>query len=165
MITGVLSQVCFPGVGCFDQYVVLNRLTKQLQFFTPQSPQEMNLSYTLLTHEQPFVENRLSFDFDDHELVEAGFRSDRRTVILLHGWLNSYESSRWWIWGAYNNTFQAPNQYQVIAMDWGQGAKHATFFNSVANVKVVAASLAALVQKLVDQFGAESSDIHVIGFR
>jgi pimeloyl-ACP methyl ester carboxylesterase len=164
-VAGVLEQVCFPGVGCFDRLAIRNRITQQLHLLEPQSPSAMNLSFVLMTHEQPEAEQRIPLNFTADQLYQAGFRSDRRTVILVHGWLNSYASSRWWISGALNATLaHAPTRFQILAIDWGLGASHALFAASVANSHVVGATLAALVQRLVDDFDVQADQVHVIGF-
>lgn len=125
----------------------------------------MNLSFVLITHDRPEVEHHLPWNFTSDQLVRSGFQSDRRTVILVHGWLNSFASSRWWISGALNATLaHATSRFQILAIDWGTGASHSLFAASVANSRVVGATLASLIERLVDELGVKADQIHVIGF-
>uniref|UniRef100_A0A182YI00 Lipase domain-containing protein n=1 Tax=Anopheles stephensi TaxID=30069 RepID=A0A182YI00_ANOST len=106
-------------------------------------------------------EDRYEFHFNGlSSIVQAGFRRDLPTAILVHGWLGSSESV---VIDPLAKALLAQEDKNVIAVDWEQGAS--TLLYPVARYRVpkVAALVAALIDNLVTGLGQDINQVGIIG--
>uniref|UniRef100_A0A182RKN1 Lipase domain-containing protein n=1 Tax=Anopheles funestus TaxID=62324 RepID=A0A182RKN1_ANOFN len=107
------------------------------------------------------TEDRYEFHFNGlSSIVQAGFKRDLPTAILVHGWLGSSESV---VIDPLAKALLAQENKNVIAVDWEQGAS--TLLYPVARYRVpkVAALVAALIDNLVEGLGQDINQIGIIG--
>ncbi|XP_058458910.1 phospholipase A1-like isoform X1 [Malaya genurostris] len=99
--------------------------------------------------------------FDEIQFLpdHHGFKMELPTKILIHGWLGSVESE---VIEPLATEFLEQGNFNVIAVDWEQGAK--TLLYPVARYRVpkVATLVAAVINKLLE-FGQSPEQIGMIG--
>ncbi|XP_053673994.1 lipase member H-A-like [Anopheles nili] len=106
-------------------------------------------------------ENRYEFHFNGlSSIIQAGFRRDLPTAILVHGWLGSSESV---VIEPLAKALLAQDDKNVIAVDWEQGAS--TLLYPVARYRVpkVASLVATLIDNLVTGLGQDIDRVGIIG--
>uniref|UniRef100_A0A182LWR9 Lipase domain-containing protein n=1 Tax=Anopheles culicifacies TaxID=139723 RepID=A0A182LWR9_9DIPT len=106
-------------------------------------------------------EDRYEFHFNGlSSIVQAGFRRELPTAILVHGWLGSSESV---VIDPLAKALLAQENKNVIAVDWEQGAS--TLLYPVARYRVpkVATLVATLIDNLVVGLGQDINQIGIIG--
>uniref|UniRef100_A0A182NNF7 Lipase domain-containing protein n=1 Tax=Anopheles dirus TaxID=7168 RepID=A0A182NNF7_9DIPT len=106
-------------------------------------------------------EDRYEFHFNGlSSIVQAGFRRDLPTTILVHGWLGSSESV---VIDPLAKALLAQDDKNVIAVDWERGAS--TLLYPVARYRVpkVASLVAALIDNLITGLGQDIDRIGIVG--
>uniref|UniRef100_A0A182QQE5 Lipase domain-containing protein n=1 Tax=Anopheles farauti TaxID=69004 RepID=A0A182QQE5_9DIPT len=106
-------------------------------------------------------QDRYEFHFNGlSSIVQAGFKRDLPTTILVHGWLGSSESV---VIDPLAKALLAQDDKNVIAVDWEQGAS--TLLYPVARYRVpkVATIVATLIDNLVVGLGQDIDRIGIVG--
>lgn len=88
------------------------------------------------------------------------FDSRARTVFITHGW-HGYHYQDWIIKA--KNRILAATGANVITVDWSNGASR-RYFQAIANSRVAGSATAHIMKVLHKEFGANYSDMHVIGW-
>ncbi|XP_072945527.1 pancreatic triacylglycerol lipase-like [Epargyreus clarus] len=115
--------------------------------------------YHLFTREnpsrsQPLVVNNVEL------LTQSNFRGNRRTIILIHGWMNSATSD-------FNTVlvpaFLAAEDVNVIVVDWSAGANALNYRTVIANTLSSGAAVASFIDWLNQAAGSTPVQYHIVG--
>lgn len=156
------DQTCFPPLGCFKKFDFLDLLNKPIQF-TPQSPQQVNATFLLFTKQNMFKPYPLQFNSTREEYLNSPLDPQRVTILIIHGWTQSFDPNAWM--GEMKDVIlrEKPEKYNVIGVDWSNGAKKINYWQSVANTRIVGAATAFLLNQFAQIKGLRLSKVHIIG--
>ncbi|XP_048480044.1 pancreatic triacylglycerol lipase isoform X1 [Plutella xylostella] len=121
-------------------------------------PDRQNV-YHLFTRQNPTVSQPLLLGSES--LLElTHFSPDRRTVVLLHGWLDD-------VLATFNSvlvpSFLQAADVNVIVVDWSAGANVVNYAAAVRNTVKSGESVAWFITWLNSVTGADSRSYHVVG--
>ncbi|KAJ8704822.1 hypothetical protein PYW08_012142 [Mythimna loreyi] len=120
---------------------------------------DMQNVYHLYTRQNPTVSQPIVVGFDAL-LALTNFDSSKRTIILLHGWLDDVTSE-------FNRAlvpgFLSAEDVNVIVVDWSAGAGSINYFTALANTLPSGVSVARFITWLNTASGASLSKYHVVG--
>lgn len=143
---------------------------RELALLPPASVHEIDVHFRILGQDgimSSFAANSTLSDLKNQPL-DPSFR----TIFLIHGWLDTMDSARFW-WRpivsttrAFNSRPLADNQtgYQVIFVDWSRGASSSYYLPAVSNLRVAAAVVANTIKSLIDDLSFDPLKIRLIGF-
>ncbi|KAK3929436.1 Lipase member H [Frankliniella fusca] len=94
------------------------------------------------------------------DFLEAGFSAGRPTKIVAHGWGNNIDST---IFQEVVPSLLDNDDYNVIAIDWGELAKMPLYIESRNHVAGVGKQVAKAVDELVANGGLNLKDTHCLG--
>lgn len=156
------KQRCFGELGCFSRKDYQGPLSLP-SVFLPKSPEDMNLTFSLYTDHNPYNAVELKYNFTQDEIRQTSFNSSSQTTVIIHGWMSGYEEMDWM--GALKDLLVRKHRigFNVIAVNWQNGAKSINYFKSVANTRVVGAATAFFLKRLHQFTGLQFSQIHIIG--
>ena len=164
------NGVCYPGL-------VIERDKKELVLVPPDSPEDVNVTFHILRSGNNPLLTSFNYNTTSEELKRLPLHSCKRTIFLIHGWLDNITIARFW-WdpilrltekysltplGARWNKMTTSDS-QVIFVDWSGGAMSSYYFPAVSNARIVSTAVADLIQKLVDDHAFDPRDIHLLGF-
>merc|ERR1719270_1097721 len=147
---------CFDGLGCIEISEKWYDLSRPINLL-PLDREVVNTQFLLSTRDQ-LVATRL--DLKDAQMVEdAGFKGDRPTKIIIHGFLDTGQEA--WVKDMTSALLDAED-CNVIAIDWGGGSLP-LYSQAAANTRLVGLEVANLIVVLVEEHQAYSGDFHIIG--
>jgi len=147
---------CFDGLGCIEISEKWYDLSRPINLL-PLDREVVNTQFLLSTRDQ-LVATRL--DLEDAQMVEdAGFKGDRPTKIIIHGFLDTGQEA--WVKDMTSALLDAED-CNVIAIDWGGGSLP-LYSQAAANTRLVGLEVANLIVVLVEEHQAYSGDFHIIG--
>ncbi|XP_026747851.1 pancreatic triacylglycerol lipase-like [Trichoplusia ni] len=122
------------------------------------NPDTQNI-YHLYTRLNPTVSQPLLLG-SQGLLGSTNFSPNRRTIVLLHGWLDSITADF--------NTVLIPailsaEDVNVIGVDWSAGAGTINYFTAVTNTVPSGVSVARFISWLNQATGANLNSYHIIG--
>ncbi|KAJ8704819.1 hypothetical protein PYW08_012139 [Mythimna loreyi] len=131
---------------------------QQLEESARYQPDVVN-AYHLFTRANPTVSQPIVANNADW-LTTTHYNSTRRTVIIIHGWLDSVTSGV--------NTVLVPafleaEDVNVIVVDWTHGSGTVAYPIAVANTVISGEAVARFVSWLNDASGSTLDQFHIVG--
>jgi len=128
--------------------------------------QEISTDETLTQYylwSNPNSNQKQELIFDDFEsILASNFDANLPTKVLVHGFGDSGTTS--WVIGV-KNEFLKQGDYNVISVDWERLAGPSPWYGiAAANTRTVGARSGRFLKFLINEFGLNIDDIHVIGF-
>ena len=124
-----------------------------------EDPEAVEPSFVII---RPRSEIRLNATAPLEAIQAAGFEASKPTVILVHGFTQSYPSTDWL--RKTRSLFElnvALERQNLVFMDWGV-ASHGSYSQVAAMVSGMGSFLANFLMKLID-LGANRLSFHIIG--
>ncbi|XP_047040133.1 pancreatic lipase-related protein 2-like [Helicoverpa zea] len=122
------------------------------------NPDAVN-TYHLFTRDNPSISQPLLLN-NDGWLTSTNYNSSRRTVLLIHGWLDTVTADF--------NTVLVPaflekEDLNVIVVDWSHGAGTINYPIAVINTPVSGEAVARFVTWLNKASGSDLKNYHIVG--
>ncbi|XP_033738718.1 pancreatic lipase-related protein 2-like [Pecten maximus] len=146
---------CYGDLGCFSNDYPFNNSNGAL----PLSPSYIRPGFFLYSERSiptaPFhlVRN------DRHNLWTSGFEASIPTKIIIHGFTQNGNVT--WAHAMMSELIRK-ERMNVIIVDWGSGSGF-PYTQAVANTRVVAAEVAAMISYLNTAVGTSNAQYHLIG--
>jgi hypothetical protein len=99
------------------------------------------------------------------ELNALPLDTSKKTIYLMHGWLDTLDTSRFW-WSPIVESVKKnkPQDYQIIFVDWSRGSSSSYYLPAVSNMRVTADMIASSIRTFIDDLGFNPLNIRLIGF-
>uniref|UniRef100_A0A8B9I0W9 Triacylglycerol lipase n=1 Tax=Anser brachyrhynchus TaxID=132585 RepID=A0A8B9I0W9_9AVES len=152
------KEICFPRLGCFSDDPPWSGVPGRLLTGLPDSPEHMNLSFSLYTRETGNNSQVISA-INSSTIQNSHFSSRRKTSFIIHGFGST--GKKGWVVEMCLLLLEAENM-NCIAVDWQEGAK-GTYVSAVNNIRVVGAEVAYFIKTLQNLFRYSPCEIHLIG--
>ncbi|KAK6188475.1 hypothetical protein SNE40_004642 [Patella caerulea] len=150
------KTVCYKDLGCFDNFYPFNNAILDL----PESPDVIGISVTLYTRQNREHDKGQLILFNNTDTIQnSDFDAKRPTKIIIHGFSNDLNTD--WL-HKMKDEFLINDDFNVLIVGWGNGAKFPDYAQAVANTRVVSAFVYKTILGLSD-FGAKMEDLHLIG--
>uniref|UniRef100_A0A669PSY4 Triacylglycerol lipase n=1 Tax=Phasianus colchicus TaxID=9054 RepID=A0A669PSY4_PHACC len=158
LATDLCDEVCYPRLGCFSNDPPWSGIPGRLLTGLPESPEEMNISFSLYTRETGNNSQVISA-INSSTIQNSHFSSHRRTSFIIHGF--SSTGKKGWVVEMCLLLLEVENM-NCIAVDWKEGAK-GTYVCAVNNIRVLGAEVAYFIKTLQKLFRYCPREIHLIG--
>lgn len=125
----------------------------------------LGLSLVLAESKYPLAQFHLyqrgktATELNPADLKSSSFNPQLATRFVVHGWQNNGQSP---VCQNLQNAWLVKGDFNVIVVDWGRHS-HKTYTVSVEYVPKVGKYLASLIKQLVDEMGAQASDMIIAG--
>lgn len=151
------KEICYDKVGCF---FIPRRSVAPFGKKTPQSPDDIDTKFWLLTRENPTQPQFLKYADDMSSLKLSHFNASRATKFIAHGFKGSGKDR-----GALIIVDSLLNMEDanVILVDWEKGAAGPSYALAATNTQIIGRQLALLILDMVS-YGADPLTIHIVGF-
>ncbi|RWS02543.1 pancreatic lipase-related protein 2-like protein [Dinothrombium tinctorium] len=156
------STVCYGVLGCFGIYDFFDPISRPI-VLEPQSPETINVTYSLYTAQNKYKPVVLSYNLTEEEIVNSPFDPKKPSKFIIHGFGGSFDDMQWM--GDIKDLFLAlaPDKFNIFGVDWSRGTDTIVYMQAVANTRVVGAATAHFINKLVEFTNTRIEDIHLIG--
>ncbi|KAK3612363.1 hypothetical protein CHS0354_011083 [Potamilus streckersoni] len=148
------NTICYEGLGCFEKNGSL--FGKPL---FPLSPEKIGTQFRLFTQRTKDEKFQILSAVDVDSIQNSYFNPEKLTKIVVHGF--NQDASADWIETMKNELLKA-GDFNVLVVDWKKGSR-IVYDQAAANTRVVGAEIARLITFLIEKFGANADDFHVIG--
>lgn len=122
------------------------------------NPTQTNV-YHLFTRDNPVVSQPLILN-NPALLQSTNYRKDRRTIVLIHGWLESVTANS-------NSVlipvFLAAEDVNIIVVDWSLGASSIEYRTVIRNTIASGEAVAAFINWVNRESGATPTMYHIVG--
>ncbi|KAM8806086.1 pancreatic lipase-related protein 2-like [Eudromia elegans] len=152
------DEVCYDRLGCFTDDPPWAGIPGRLLTGLPDSPEHMNISFSLYTRETGNNSQVISA-INSSTIQKSHFSSRRKTSFIIHGFGST--GKKGWIVEMCLLLLEVENR-NCIAVDWKEGAK-GTYATAVNNLRVIGAEIAYFIKTLQQIFKYSPSEIHLIG--
>ncbi|XP_067933200.1 pancreatic lipase-related protein 2-like [Watersipora subatra] len=154
---GSSKPYCHEKLGCFP---MTGDFAERPVGLAPNSRETVNTQFTLFTKANVQKGQTLRAD-DSHTLLNSRFKASRKTMFIIHGFLESAQAS--WF-SPVNVELLKDGDYNVIDVDWGSlGASKTLYTQATANTRVVAREIVYLLSVLQKTHGLKLDNVHLIG--
>ncbi|XP_022822326.1 pancreatic triacylglycerol lipase-like [Spodoptera litura] len=121
-------------------------------------PTQTNV-YHLFTRDNPVVSQPLILN-NPSLLQTTNYRKDRRTIVLIHGWLESVTAN-------FNSVlipvFLAAEDVNIIVVDWSIGASSIDYRTVIRNTITSGEAVGAFINWVNRESGATPTMYHIVG--
>ncbi|OWF43648.1 pancreatic lipase-related protein 2-like [Mizuhopecten yessoensis] len=149
------SSLCYGDLGCFSNDYPFNNTDGAL----PLSPSHIRPAFLLFSERSnPSAPFQLVRN-DRHNLWTSGFESSLPIKIIIPGFTQNGNVT--WAHVMMSELIRK-ERMNVIIVDWGNGSGF-PYTQAVANTRVVAAEVAAMISYLNTAVGTTSTQYHLIG--
>lgn len=149
---------CYGKYGCFSVGEPFLSIHRPLNLF-PLPPEALGAQFLLRTRRNNEYYQRLKSG-DSDTFSDSKFDGTRPTMFIIHGYLeHAYQK---WILDLSTELLTKDN-YNVIVVDWGQGAMP-PYTQAVANARMVGALVADMIAYIQDRYSVSGTDFHLIGY-
>ncbi|XP_022097181.1 pancreatic lipase-related protein 2-like [Acanthaster planci] len=152
---GLCDTVCYGDLGCFS-----NELPCHKEFFPPMRPAEIGTRFTLHTRGNRDAPATLNRTDGAERSWRRHFNAKRRTVVIIHGWGET--DNKAWV-KELKDALLDKADFNVITVDWEEGADELNYMKSVQNIRVVGREVAMTVGYLHTETGLDRTLVHLIG--
>ncbi|XP_062609022.1 inactive pancreatic lipase-related protein 1-like [Saccostrea cucullata] len=149
------SKVCYQHVGCFSNAKPFHNAWLKL----PQSPSTIDTTFNLYTRQNTDTAQILN-PYDTNTVSSSHFDSSLPTVFITHGFQDTAKSG--WPLDMKDALLQN-GDLNVIAVDWSKGTDGLLYFQSVANTRLVGATIGNMIKTLQDSASLSVEEVHLIG--
>lgn len=98
----------------------------------------------------------------DCKPVFKNFKPSRRTKFLVHGFGDNHDESL--MYPLLRDAFLEKDDYNIFMVDWSPMAKVPWYNSAASNTLPVGQHTARFIDHLCDSTGADTRDIHLVGF-
>ncbi|CAH1779755.1 unnamed protein product, partial [Owenia fusiformis] len=144
------AEICSPPCGCFN-----NDDEPWVDTDLPETWEAQELRYELYNRDDP--ERAIDIRWDN---IPNEYDSTKPTRFIIHGWWGRTPLSHWT--NNMRNALLENGDYNVIIVDWTEGASDVYYPQSAMNTRVIGACTGHLVDTLVNA-GNTYGDFHCIG--
>ncbi|XP_003744160.1 phospholipase A1 [Galendromus occidentalis] len=149
---------CFKGLGCFDAC----NGTFHYVHLLPETPEEINTKFRLY----PWYDNStvIMLNYTDvSSLNKTIFADKNRELLIVNHGFAADANSDWMV--DLKNIVIKQRQYNVILVDWLNGAGPYDFFYplAVVNTELVGRQIAVLLYQLMSTYALKPATIHYVG--
>ncbi|KAK7059242.1 hypothetical protein SK128_024319 [Halocaridina rubra] len=152
------QEWCDPVLGCLildDTWYWPNRPINVL----PDSREKINTRFVIHTRQNP-GENGDTFITADVASIDAStFDASKPIKFITHGFIDTGFVG--WMMDLVR-AFLSYGDYNVIRVDWGGGSLP-MYYSASANTRVVGLEIAYLVNFLIDNYGVDPANVHLLG--
>uniref|UniRef100_A0A8C3H641 Triacylglycerol lipase n=1 Tax=Chrysemys picta bellii TaxID=8478 RepID=A0A8C3H641_CHRPI len=152
------KPICYRRLGCFSDKPPWAGIPGRFLAGLPDSPESMNISFTLYTKETRNNSQVISA-IHSSTIKDSYFCSHRKTRFIVHGFMST--GKRGWVVEMCLLLVEVED-VNCIAVDWADGAK-GIYISAVNNIRVVGAEIAYFINTLMKMFQYRPSHIHIIG--
>ncbi|XP_078354762.1 pancreatic lipase-related protein 2-like [Oculina patagonica] len=148
------KEVCYGKYGCFERQPGLIAWRVRL----PESPEEVGTSFHMYTRDGHGIVN----DVDESLLTAPKFDISRRTIFVIHGYI---ESKNFWA-TRLKDALLKREDCNVILVDWRHGAR-TLYSKSAGNTRLVGAQTGELIRFLISSSSGSpdfAKRFYVVGF-
>uniref|UniRef100_A0A8D8LSJ2 Inactive pancreatic lipase-related protein 1 n=1 Tax=Cacopsylla melanoneura TaxID=428564 RepID=A0A8D8LSJ2_9HEMI len=97
---------------------------------------------------------------DPDSILDSDFSIDKKTVVVVHGWLNAANTSFAYI---LKNTYLDSGDYNVISVDWSELASNLIYPVARFSIKYIGQQVAAMLATVVRTTGYDWDQFHLVG--
>nr|XP_056706439.1 pancreatic lipase-related protein 2-like [Euleptes europaea] len=151
------NEVCYEKIGCFSDKPPWSGIPGRQLLGLPQSPESINISFSLFTKESGNTSQKISAD-NTSTIETSYFSPSRKTAFVIHGFSSTGRYG--WVVEICLLLAEVEN-INCIAVDWEDGAK-GTYFTAASNTRVLGAMIAYLIKTIMKIFNC-SLKVHLIG--
>ncbi|KAM7286457.1 pancreatic triacylglycerol lipase [Ixodes scapularis] len=156
--SGTSLTRCYGKYGCFSVGEPFLSIHRPLNLY-PLPPEALGVQFLLRTRRNNEFYQRLKSG-DADSFADSKFDSTRPTMFIIHGYLeHGYQK---WI-PELSTELLTKDNYNVIVVDWGQGAMP-PYTQAVANARMVGALVADMIMHIQDRYSVAGADFHLIGY-
>ena len=126
----------------------------------PQTPEYLNTKHYIYSSSSPSKPQVMKFDDKNSVRNLIHINTTRPLKVIVHGFKSRLNAP--WMQMLKNAILRRDPEANVYLVGWSKGAAFPFYFQSVANVRVVAAE----IKLILDQFALEGlsmKDVHIIG--
>ncbi|KAH0623721.1 hypothetical protein JD844_006801 [Phrynosoma platyrhinos] len=152
------NEVCYEKLGCFSDKPPWSGIPGRQLFGLPESPETMNISFSLFTRETGNVSQKVFYN-DTFAIKNSYFSPLRKTRFVIHGYTSTGKYG--WVVEMCLLLVDVEN-INCIAVDWEEGAK-CTYFTAASNIRVLGAVIAYFLNTLRKMYLYCPSNVHLIG--
>lgn len=158
-------SVHYPGIGTFyssDFFHIINRPYSFL--FLPQSPTEIEPTFTLYTRNNPQVPETIEWNNTDAVRNSQFFNASLPIKIIIHGYMEnrSVLTARWM--NKLKNGLLHYGAFNIFLVAWQKG-NGIIYDQAAVNTRVIGPMVALQIQAILTVHPQYSlADIHLIGF-
>ncbi|CAF0903028.1 unnamed protein product [Brachionus calyciflorus] len=148
------NKICFNSLGCFIDSFPFKVFPQRPLAWLPDYPRKISTQFLLFTRENP--KEPISVNVTT---IPENFNGTRPLKCVVHGFLDNALSD--WLLEIKDN-FLKLEDTNVILINWNKG----NFFpygQAATNTRVVGAEIAVLVNHLIENYGLNSTRVHIIG--
>ncbi|XP_009666972.2 pancreatic lipase-related protein 2-like [Struthio camelus] len=154
----ISKEICYDRLGCFSDDPPWAGIPGRLLAGLPDSPEHMNISFSLYTRETGNNSQVISA-INSSTIQNSYFSSRRKTSFIIHGFGST--GKKGWVVEMCLLLLEVENM-NCIAVDWKEGAK-GTYVSAVNNIRVIGAEIAYFIDTLKKICRYYPSEIHLIG--
>ncbi|KAM6067740.1 pancreatic lipase-related protein 2-like isoform 2-T2 [Chlamydotis macqueenii] len=152
------KEVCYPRLGCFTDDSPWSGVPGRLLTGLPDSPEHMNISFSLYTRETGNNSQVISA-INSSTIQNSHFSAHRKSTFIIHGFGST--GKKGWVVEMCLLLLEVEN-INCIAVDWKEGAK-GTYVSAVNNIRVIGAEVAYFLKTLQKIFRYCPCKTHLIG--
>ncbi|KAL1462628.1 hypothetical protein WDU94_014450 [Cyamophila willieti] len=97
---------------------------------------------------------------DPDSILDSDFSADRKTVVVVHGWLNAANTSFALI---LKNTYLDSGDFNIISVDWSDLASNLIYPVARFSIKYIGQQVAAMLATVVRTTGYDWGAFHLVG--
>lgn len=120
---------------------------------------EFNVLFFLFTRKNPEHGQKLEIDSLE-SVTQSNFNATNPTRIIIHGWQNHKASP---VNVLIRNAYLTKSDYNIIVVDWSEGASSFSYPKSRNYIKYVGSKVAEMIEFLVDNAGLDIETLHLVG--
>ncbi|RWR98506.1 pancreatic triacylglycerol lipase-like protein, partial [Dinothrombium tinctorium] len=153
---------CYGVLGCFNKNEFFDLIYRPISL-KPQSPDNIDVTYSLYTAENKFKPDILRANMTREDIANTHFDPKKPSKFIIHGYGGSFDDMEWM--GDIKDLFMnlVPEEFNIFGVDWSKGAGTIVYMQAVANTRVVGALTAHFINKLIQFTNADLKDLHIIG--
>ncbi|XP_052776835.1 inactive pancreatic lipase-related protein 1-like [Mya arenaria] len=150
------KKVCYGSLGCFSAAKPFTNAGGQL----PRAPDVISTRFFLFTRNNSDIPEELLLNDNIRKCGWKSFCESKDIRIIIHGYMDSIE--RPWV-KKMARTLLKQGDYNVVIVDWRYGAREYNYLQSVANIRVVGAQVAQLLEIFKRLYDTDFGRVHIIG--
>ncbi|XP_014483236.1 PREDICTED: phospholipase A1-like [Dinoponera quadriceps] len=161
-----LSESSSPkNIDCFGLGRTVATYLERLLSSEPNGSAALDVRFSLSSRRQP---RRVYVVLDEQFSLEwTDFRIERRTVIIVHGFLSQGNAE--WVKDM-EKAFLAWDDVNVVVIDWSAGSNTLNYYKAAVNTRIVGYQISKLIEQLanatINANGPDTSNwgpLHLVG--
>ncbi|KAL4236747.1 hypothetical protein ACF0H5_005131 [Mactra antiquata] len=150
------DTVCYGTLGCFSSKHPFTNTDGLL----PHSPEVIGTKFFLFTNSSIDNYEELIMTDNQRRCSWKSFCTSNQIIMIIHGYLDHVGKP--WVQRMVKE-FLKKDSYNIIFVDWRNGARQINYQQSAANIRVVGAQVAQLLKVFKNVYDIDASNVHIIG--